>query len=385
MVLNKDPLEIFANILNGKFFFREFTHSDNKLKQKNGDEYELADSVIYIKNILIIFQIKRRENQTYDIEKEDNWYDNKVIGLAKKQIRDTLDYLDKNPIAKVINQYGYETQIDYSKVEKVFKVIVFDNDNLSYQKQERIYDSRNSGLIHIFEISDYQDIFTTLLTPQEFIEYLEFREGLYRNHGQLINRVLERALLGQFILGNFEDKPNETYMLAYFTLNREEIDIIDLIRSLSEHHVDSDSYSSITDFYAVLQEFALMNRAHFRRLSKLHKNCFEHMQKTENSPLWNRIHFGDLDLGVLFVVTNKESIDERRKFLEGLFLLAKYSMKVSKQIGVMYKKESGGNILIEWMYLDHEWVMDEQIDELLSNNNPFGELKGKPEHYFDLS
>ena len=79
--------------INSAFFFREFTFSSNIFKiDKKGEELELADNVVWLDDLLMITQIKERNKSGG--ENIDNWFKNKVLRKAVKQIKDTIKYFE---------------------------------------------------------------------------------------------------------------------------------------------------------------------------------------------------------------------------------------------------------------------------------------------------
>src|SRR5437660_1216139 len=77
--------------LNEFYFFREFTFAQTTFKPQPEKELELADNVIWLDKLLLIYQLKERESsRTSSAEAERKWYERKVLGKATKQIRDSL-------------------------------------------------------------------------------------------------------------------------------------------------------------------------------------------------------------------------------------------------------------------------------------------------------
>src|SRR5688500_4537389 len=80
------------------FFFKEFTYSNTWFKKRSEtdieNEVELADSLLWIGDELVIYQLKERfsPNPTTP-EKEKAWFEGKVLKKGTKQVRDTLGYL----------------------------------------------------------------------------------------------------------------------------------------------------------------------------------------------------------------------------------------------------------------------------------------------------
>ena len=65
-------------LLNEHFFFKEFTYSKNTFSPHPSTEIELADSIIWLGELAIIFQLKERNvSGSTTIEKEKTWFEKK--------------------------------------------------------------------------------------------------------------------------------------------------------------------------------------------------------------------------------------------------------------------------------------------------------------------
>ena len=85
--------ELHIAELNSNAFFKEFTYSSTKFKiDEKGQELELADNVVWLDDLLQIIQIKER-NKSGD-SNDENWFNNKVLRKAVKQIKDTISYFE---------------------------------------------------------------------------------------------------------------------------------------------------------------------------------------------------------------------------------------------------------------------------------------------------
>ena len=64
--------------LNEHFFFEEFTYSTNTFRPSASTELELADSIIWLDDMLVIFQLKERDKiSKTSPEQEAKWFDKK--------------------------------------------------------------------------------------------------------------------------------------------------------------------------------------------------------------------------------------------------------------------------------------------------------------------
>src|ERR1700733_12758310 len=84
--------------LNSDFFFREFTFSSNTFAPTPSEELELADKIVWLDDLLMLYQLKERsvESET-TADKERAWFESVVIDHGTRQIRDTLSYLKQYP------------------------------------------------------------------------------------------------------------------------------------------------------------------------------------------------------------------------------------------------------------------------------------------------
>jgi len=108
-------------VINSNFFFKEFTFSKNKFKVRETDkELELADNVIWLDDLLIIYQIKERNNVVDDKDKVINWFNQKVTKKAVKQIKDTLKYFENYDGIVIQNEKGHTfvSELEYEATNK---------------------------------------------------------------------------------------------------------------------------------------------------------------------------------------------------------------------------------------------------------------------------
>jgi hypothetical protein len=102
-------LEGFIDQLNSIAFFKEFTFVKNTFQPlAGGSELELADNIVWMGDDLTVLQLKERSAQgTSDPDKESRWFEDKVLGKATKQMRDTMIYLGANSAIKLTNAHGH--------------------------------------------------------------------------------------------------------------------------------------------------------------------------------------------------------------------------------------------------------------------------------------
>jgi hypothetical protein len=138
--------------LNEWFFFREFTYSKTTFCPAPPKEVELADSIIWIGNLLLIYQLKERETlSATTAEAEERWFKRKILGRATRQVRNTLKYLDAAEAVEIRNRRGHAFDLNIRSIHELHKLIVYlPHDALpnNYRRLKH-HRSRTAGVIHI--------------------------------------------------------------------------------------------------------------------------------------------------------------------------------------------------------------------------------------------
>ncbi len=166
-----------------EIFFEELVFKNLEFYLDEKHKVELADLMIYLKDKVLVIQLKAREEskQTWDLEKESQWVIKKCK-IAKKQIKDTINYINSNTIT-FSNDMGNVVTI--SKSVEIVPLVVFINDRVDVY--EHLLRKHNDGGMDINCISfnDYKEMCKKLLTPGDIIEYLKWRNNFYLLHGNI--------------------------------------------------------------------------------------------------------------------------------------------------------------------------------------------------------
>jgi hypothetical protein len=146
--------------LNEWHFFREFTYSKMTFSPVPSQEAELADSVIWLDDFLAIYQLKERNTKgTTTADAERRWFENKVLGKATRQIRETLNYLNDVANIEIRNHRGHTFSLDFQKIRQLYKLVVYlpDSSGLLPVECQKIkhYRSQTAGFIHVISAQDY--------------------------------------------------------------------------------------------------------------------------------------------------------------------------------------------------------------------------------------
>jgi hypothetical protein len=144
--------------VNEHFFFREFTFSKNTFRPSPGQEVELADNILWLDSMLVVFQLKERGvSGDSSAEGEARWFERKVLTTGSRQIRDTLTYLDRHSQIELENHRGHRFRLVSTNINTVHKVICY----LAHEqlppacKVKKYHGSQTAGVIHLIEATDY--------------------------------------------------------------------------------------------------------------------------------------------------------------------------------------------------------------------------------------
>lgn len=362
-------LEDFISDLNKNIFWKEFSFSKNQFSPTPKQELEFTDHVVWIEDILFLFQLKERNISQTNSKNEEKWYKNKILGKAKKQITDTLSYLEDHEQIVLTNERGHEFNLSNVQFSKVFKIIIYAADEKLPEKfrKKKVYRSSKSGFIHLFPVENYMFILRILISLREIADYLYVRESIFTISDP---KISEEALLGQFISDNLDSKPSEI-----FTQNISRIDFTDDF-NLSLFFLDyaekiefSIGLEKEVDYYKILIEFAKLPRSALREAKKRLILSYQKAQNNEFD-LPYRFYSPDTQCGFVFIPLESEVIDKKMTALQNYALGAKYDFRMNKQIGVSIVKK-GEYFLIDWIYLEFPWQKDEYLEKMLKENYPF--------------
>lgn len=362
--------------LNEHFFFREFTYSKNTFRPCPTAEYELADSILWLDDVVVAFQLKERKLVgAATAEKESRWFERKVISLGTRQIRDTLTYLQSHNEIEIENHRGHKFHLDGSKITTIHKVICYlANDNLPAEcSSRRYYKSQTAGIIHLIRAEDYLGVVRTLLTPPELSEYLGFREELIEKWDGLVNLVPEPALVGQYLYGDSDTFPHVAFLdnLASLEHRIVEWDMSGIISQFPDR-VTTDNVPM--DYYNIITEIAKLKRNELREFKKRFQLSMEKCRSNQFAEPY-RFACPRTGCGFLFVPLEKEFLSYRQQGLQKLTYGCKYDLKLSRCIGVSFAPEEGGWYSVEWCYMEFPWKIDEEIEQQLIEKNPFREVR----------
>lgn len=361
-------------------FFSEFSFPGTRFKAKSGHEYELADHVVWIDNLLIALQLKERQPNLPGTG--DPWFENKVLKKATRQVRDTLAFLRQHDEIEIENQSGHRFHLIPANISREFMVVVYDEPQSGlYRARPNHHVSRTAGLIHCLHASDFIDVCRTLITPAEIADYLDFRGAIIRANEFLS----ERAILGQFLLGATAELPTEHNVAAFlrFRNERSRFDIRWFFQELPKV-IHTTRLGDERSYYEILKEYAMLDRFDLEQF-RLRIRTVEH--NLTSSALQRPFRMiNQRGTCFMWVAIPKALFEKRLILLQNFTGLAKYDGHVDRCVGMAFTKRSDGLIEFDCCYMEGKWRHDPEVEEMLNQDNPFRPLhiKPKPGYLLDL-
>ena len=345
--------------LNELFFFKEFTFFQNIFKTKENNEFEFADNVIWLQDLLIVYQVKERTFGSSDPIKERNWFNGKVLGKAIRQIRDTLNYLNQYDKIPLKNRRGQTFELSKNSLNAIDRIILYySNEFLPVDcKNCKFRKSKVAGLIHIIPAQDYVKLCQTLITPSEMHEYLQFREDLIKRYQDKVSPITEPALLGQFLYGDLDKEPNENYLKYLYSVEKNH-HLWNMSKFLEDFPQKIIGKVQPKDYYPIVSEIAKLNRndliAFKERFSLTIKNA-----KSGEVILPYRMVIPRTSCSFVFVPCPKQFRENQIQGLKNFTNAHKYDQKLHKCLGVSVAQDDDDYFLIFWAYLEFPWEYDE--------------------------
>ena len=182
--------EEFITRINQNVFYREFTFDRTEIITEQNNRVELADNILWIDDMLIVFQIKERnELNSKGQSNIENWFSNKVLKKAKDQIKNTNTWIRSCSTVELRNSNGQVLTMHPEDIGKIINIIIYHVDTpLPDSFVPEIKHRTQDGLfIHILSSEDYYQICRYLITPSELYDFLKFREDLLSDYPHIKN------------------------------------------------------------------------------------------------------------------------------------------------------------------------------------------------------
>lgn len=372
----KTNSENIISEINSNVFFKEFSFNKNDFKDAiTNQELEFADNIVWLDDILFIYQIKEMEKHSTNSE---SWYKNKVKNKAVKQIKNTLKYFDEFSEIIVENEKGHKLNIKEARENSDIKKIIIFHPNDDFPEDLRrlkFYKSTDIGLIHLFHSEDYYWICKYLITPVEILEYLDFREDFYYYNEKMINELPE-----QYLLGHFFETPNADHFNAKYISNltdqyerKSEFDVSLIIENFNK---SIKLISHQTEYYPIIKEIAKLNRTELTEFKKRISLSIEKCERFEVITPY-RIYIQRTDCAFVFIPLHSSKSQFAMTALHNFTMAHKYNMKATKCIGVVVYKDKTEHYEFFWQFANEVWSFDEELEKLLTEDFPFRKTSEK--------
>ncbi|WP_023604739.1 hypothetical protein [Aliivibrio logei] len=366
-------LEEKMSELNEFYFFKEFTYSSTLFKRDDGQEIEVADNVLMIDDLYIVYQLKERfEPKDTTVEKELKWFEKKIIKNACSQIKDSLRYIGDYDEVRLENNRGHKINVATDSVKNIHKVVMYKPSTLLPQKTlwKKYHKSSTAGVIHLFSKDDYFGLIETLITPAELHEYLSYREQLILKFPDMVNELPEQALLGQYLVTDLIIEPNMSYAGNLASLDFSDVESWDMSGVINTFPDRMRDYEGNQDYYFILTQLAKLTRGELKAFKERFVRSFE-LANLNQEELPFRFSIPRLDCGFVFIPSLKEYKKVKHNRLTNLTLAHKYDQKNKKCIGAIFINHHDKWCDVDWCYVDYDWEYEPEIEELLNDYFPF--------------
>ena len=367
-------LEDLLAKVNRNVFLREYTFATNKFKSESGQEYELADHVVLLPGRILVFQVKERdESADHSDESIVKWFKREVLKKACKQLADTRTFLESEPNLVLPNQRGHMLDLAGPEAQVVQVALYASGQNrppFLAQTSHRV--SNRAGFVHILHVRDYYEMCRALSLPGEIGAYFPFREDyLLRN---ALRAYHEARIVAAFVEGDPTaslDDDAVRSMVADAVSDVRSFDLGDLLQKYGDKVEYAEAGGSGTDYYAILNEFARMNRVHRRAFRQLLDWASGKAGGDGHSfEIPARMRVPGRDIGFVVFPVPKGAHDYRLNALHNYTLAMKHDWKLPRAIGVAVSRV-GGKVEIDWAFVEFPWRDDPDMDRRLAANYPF--------------
>ena len=373
--------ERFIRDINARFFFKEFTYFNTEFRTKYKEEFELADGMVWLDNLLFVFQMKERNaNYAKSEDSERKWFKKKILDEAISQIKRTEAYRENyNDRFEFENERGHK--LDMSKIQstELVRLVVYSpSEKLPEDcRFRKFYKLKNKELVHLFHSEDYYWICRYLVTPDEINDYLLFRERFYFRAGLDINSLPEQYFLSHYFSKDrsYKLKANLGILLNSLEEDLQSFDISPLFEFFWDEGAD---YSTLEENYTILKELAKLGRQeleHFRK--RFDKIILQTIKKVKDLPY--RMTSARTNCGFVFWNIEVEDDDLAVKAVSNITYAHMYEQKLSKSVGVVAYRSKKDNDMtrLQWCFLESEWKPNASMDRLLKESFPFRPVSNK--------
>jgi hypothetical protein len=353
-------------------FSRAFAVSSEQLPVSAEDDRDLADRLLLTDGIGFIFQLCEREQKVMTKAGElEKWAATQVVRKGSRQIQNTRELLAEYTALSLVNHFGHRLMVSPKDPESLVGVIVYRVPAKSRSfRIVRFKRARNGSFVHILRDRDYFEICDHFATPAELLDYFNFRRDILLGWDPPTTAVTEAALIGQYLLEDFESPPDQRLeRAARARRNPAAAEFIFVLDSLAAKIAAQDEHDADSDYYRILSEMAVLGRYDLRALAEQLRLALESV-RANKFELPYRMASSKTGCGFLILPVTREFHDRGYDALESLAHASKHELDLQRQVGIAMWKD-GEFVELEWLFLSGENAPDPAIDERLALNYPF--------------
>ncbi|MES0100911.1 hypothetical protein [Mesorhizobium sp. M0019] len=369
-------LEEFTAQLNATTFWKEFTFSGTRFFPRPKHQVELADGIVKIGSLALVFQLKERTEETSDPEAERQWFRRKVLRKGTDQIKDSLRYLAENEEIRLTNEQGHEVAVRGADLQDVKKIVVFLAGRSLPEDcwSTKFHLSATAGFIHVVAANDYLGILDKLRVPDDVRLYFEYRESVLprlREDGVVVE---EPDIMVAFLSEKALPEPGSIEKLRAFVQDLDAFDLSNIMRDLQDHIVNLEKS---TDYYRILEEFARVPRSVWREFKTRLVISLE-ASRTGDPRRPFRFAFAKSDCTFMVAsldpelpATGEDGTKMRTNALVMFTKAAKYDLKTRIGVGLLISKDAD-YFQLDWCLVDEPWTINAKMEQLLATPSLFG-------------
>lgn len=221
-------------------------------------------------------------------------------------------------------------------------------------------------------------ICVNLVTPAEIGDYLQHRQDVLLKYPSA-ELLPEETLVGHFVGGNLAVSPSagDSEHLRGIASQMDEFSLRPMLSNLQDkiylQQLNGTPSADRTQFYKILAEFLLLNRAELREAKKRIGLCVKACDAdTATRP--SRMASPRTGCGFVFIPLQRRDHESRWQMLHAMTSLAKYDMRLSRMLGVSFVKD-GSHYLVDWCLAEGPWQCDPEAERLLTEDSPLRPVK----------
>lgn len=353
-------------------FARAFAVSTNQLPHSAETQPELADRMLLTNNIGFIFQLCEREpHGVVKAGELERWAAAQVVRKGVRLIQNTRELLGTYAAISLVNQFGHRVTVSPKDPESLIGIIVYRVPPKSRPfRVARIKRVRNGAFVHVLRDVDFFEICDHFVTPAELLDYFNFRRDILLGWDPPTTAVSETALIGQYLLEDFESPPDQRLDAAARARRSPAVcEFTFVLDSLAAAIAGQEDDFADSDYYRILLELSMLGRYELRALSEQLRLALESV-RADKFELPYRMASSKTGCGFLILPLTREFHDRGYDALESLAHASKHELDLDRQIGIgMWR---GGEFVdIEWLFLSGANAPDPEVDERLAQSYPF--------------